>query len=54
MANKTKTKHASLQPVIILMSSLSQSNHETLQYVSKFILLWNVKIILKSLNGKDV
>ena len=30
------------------------SYHETLQYVSKFIFLTSVKIISKSLNGKDV
>ena len=31
-----------------------RSHHETLQYVSKFILLWKVKIILKSPNVKGV
>ena len=40
--------------IVILISGLWRSHCETLQYVSKFILLWNVKIIMNSLNGKGV
>ena len=44
----------SLKIIVILMSRLWWSHHETLQYVSKLISLSSVKFISKSLNGEHV
>ena len=44
--------HASF--VVVLMHGLWRFHHETLQYVCKLISLSSVKMISKSLDGKDV